>query len=181
MAADPRENPTVYEHPTLENIPIPGTRVVRTQGGERSMKVEQQQQPGYAGAFTTVKIEDMATITYRIDCADKAARDAVKAWLPAMRAAQKARPKPTAFAFYDPALEHNEIKSVIVSLIGGWDHNEKTDMWSVVITFAESKKRVPVGGGAGPRAKTEIEKKIEELNAANKQLQKELADMDKGK
>lgn len=161
MAADPQENPTVYEHPTIGNFPIPGTRVVRTAGGERSMKVEQQQQPGFAGAFTIVKIEDMATITYRIDCADKPARDAVKAWLPAMRAAQKARPKPTAFAFYDPALEHNEIKNVIVQLVGGWDHNEKSGMWSVNITFAEWKKRVPVGGGAAPRAKNANEEKME--------------------
>jgi len=181
MAADPDENPTVYEHPTLDDVPIPGTRVVRTQGGDRQMKVEQQQQPGFAGAFTIVKIEEMAALSYAIECADKAARDAVKAWLPAMRAAQKKRPKPTAFRFYDPALEHNEIKNVVVQQIGGWTKDDKSGKWTVTIAFAEWKKRVPIGGGAAPRAKTEIEKQIEEQNAQGKALRAQLDALGKSK
>lgn len=181
MAADPQDNPTIYEHPTLDSIPIPGTRVVRTGGGERTMKVEQQQQPGFAGAFTLVKIEDMATVSYRIDCADKPARDAVNAWLPAMRAAQKSRPKPTVFRFYDPALEHNEIRNVIVQRVGGWQKDDKSGMWSVDVALAEWKKRVPIGGAAGPRPKSDIEKQIEDLNAQNKALDAQLAALKKGK
>ena len=185
MAADPLDNPTIYEHPTLEGVPIPGTRVVRLQGGDRDMKVEQQQQPGFAGAFTVVRGEEMALMTYRIECADKASRDAVRAWLPAMRAAQKARSggyfKPTAFRFSDPAIEHNEVKSVVVKTIGGWERTEKSNLWSVTVTFAEWKKRIPVGGGAAPRAKNEIEQKIEDLNNQNKALEKQLAAMNKGK
>lgn len=176
MAADPQDNPALYEHPTLDNIPIPGTRVVRTGGGERTMKVEQQQQPGFAGAFTLVKMEDMATVSYRIDCADKPARDAVNAWLPAMRAAQKSWPKPTVFRLYDPALEHNEIRNVIVQKVGGWQKEYKSGMWSVDIALAEWKKRVPIGGVAKPRPKSEAEKEIEQLKPVRYRLSGQVAD-----
>lgn len=181
MAADPSENPTIYEHPALENVPIPGTRVVRTGGGERSQKVEQQQQPGFAGAFTLVKIEDMATVSYRIECADKPARDAVRSFLEVLRKGQKQRPRPAVYRFSDPALEHNEIRSVVVSSLGGWTKADPSGLWSVEVTFSEWKKRVPVGGAAAPRAKTDTEKQIEALNEQNKQLEKQLAAMNKGK
>lgn len=185
MAADSSENPGIYEHPTLDGIPIPGTCVTRQQGGDRDIKVEQQQQPGFAGAFTMVRGEEMALVTYQIECVDKASRDAVRAWLPAMRAAQKARQggylRPTAFRFSDPALEHCEIRSVIVKTIGGWVRVKPSNKWTIDVTFAEWKKRVPIGGAAGPRAKSEVEKLIEDVNAQNKALEKQLAAMNRGK
>ncbi|MFO0588839.1 MAG: hypothetical protein U0441_14915 [Polyangiaceae bacterium] len=181
MAADPSEAPNLWDHPTLEGQPIPGTRVVRTSGGDRSQKVEQQQQPGYAGAFTMVKLEDMATVSYRIECVDKAARDAVKPFLEVLRKGQKQRPKPAVYRFSDPALEHNEIRSVVVQSIGGWTRDEKRNLYSVDLVLAEWKKRVPVGGPTAPRAKTDIEKQIEALNDENKKLASRLDAMNKGK
>ena len=69
----------------------------------------------------------------------------------------------------------------LVQSIGGWDHDTKSGMWSVVVIFAEYKKRVPMPTGAGPRAKTDVEQKIEQLNAENKVLEKQLAAVQKGK
>lgn len=181
MAAHPSENPTLYEHPTLENVPIPGTRVVRTGGGERSQKVEQQQQPGFAGAFTLVKLEDMATVSYRIECADKPAWEAVIPFLQVLRKGMRQRPKPAQYRFSDPALEHNEIRSVVVQSIGGLTKTDPSGLWSVEVTFAEWKKRVPVGGPTAPRDDSEFDNKVKGLNARDAAADKAYDAMKKGK
>lgn len=174
MAADPEDNPTIWEHPTLDGIPIPGTRVVRTGGGERELKIEQAQQVGYAGAFTAVRGEEMVIIGYRIECADRATRAAVVPWLAVMRMGQEKKAagstgqifKPAVYRFYDPALEHNRIGSVVVHKIGGWYRpNEKSNLWAVDVSFKEWKKSVKIGGTVAPRAKTDNEKTIEDLRA----------------
>lgn len=184
MAADPEDNPTIWEHPTLEGIPMPGTRVVRTGGGDRELKIEQAQQVGYAGAFTAVRGEEMVVIGYRIECADRATREAVKPWLQVMRLGQEKRGvgttgqifKPAVYRFYDPALEHNKINSVVVHKIGGWYRpSEKSNLWAVDVSFKEWKKSVKIGGAVAPRAKSEMEQKIDDLNTQNKVLEKQLA------
>jgi len=186
--ADISITPDAFDHPTLDGIPIPGTRVVRLDGGDRDMQVEQQRQPGVAGAFTVVRGEEMMLISYDIECADKKTRDEVNAFLPAMRQAQKRRAfggvngsffQPTVFRFYDPALEHNEITSVIVKLVGGWRHELPSRMARVKLVFAENKRRVPIGGLAAPRPKSEIETQIAAINESNKALEKQLATMQK--
>lgn len=183
MAADPEDNPTIWEHPTLEGIPIPGTRVVRTGGGERELKIEQAQQVGYAGAFTAVRGEEMVIIGYRIECADRATRAAVNPWLVVMRKGQEQKAagstgqifKPAVYRFYDPALEHNRINSVVVHKIGGWYRpNEKSNLYAVDVSFKEWKKSVKIGGAVAPRAKSETEKAIEDVSAQNKALAKQL-------
>lgn len=181
MAADPEDVPALYDHPTIEGVPLPGTRVVRTGGGERSMKVEQMQEVGYAGAFTVAKIEDMATVTYRIDCADRDTRAATRSFLEVLRKGQKQRPKPAVYRFSDPALEHNEVRSVVTQKIGPWVPSQPSGMWSVEVSFSEWKKRVPIGGSVAPRAKTGLEKELEEANATNKALKDKLDAMAKDK
>lgn len=176
MAADPIDNPALWDHPTLDGIPIPGTRVVRTGGGERELKIEQAQQVGYAGAFTAVRGEELATVAYRIEAVDKPTRQAVNAWLAVIRNAQERKApgvsgsffKPTAYRFSDPALEHLKISSVIPHKIGGWYRpNEKSGLYCVDVSFKEWKKPVKIGGTVAPRAKTETEKAIEDERAAN--------------
>lgn len=183
MAADPEDNPTIWEHPTLDGIPMPGTRVVRTGGGERELKIEQAQQVGFAGAFTAVRGEEMVTISYRIECADKATRAAVVPWLVVMRMGQEKKAtgsvgqifKPAVYRFYDPALEHNRIGSVVVHKIGGWYRpNEKSNLWAVDVSFKEWKKSVKIGGTVAPRAKSDRENAIEGIETRKAEVKKAL-------
>lgn len=180
--ADPRDNPGAYDHPTFDGKGTPGARAQRVSGGERSAKVEQVQSPGFAGAFTKpAVIEDMATVSYRIDCANQAERAETRVWLEMLRHGQKQRPKCRVYQFFDPALEHCEIHNVIVKSLGGWDHDKKSGMWSVVVAFAEYKRPVPLPTGAGPRAKTEAETKIERAQENRDDAKERLANMKKGK
>lgn len=190
MAADPLDNPEIWTRPTLDGVPIPGTRVVMTSETARAMKVEQAQQVGYAGAFTAVRGEEMPTLDYRIECADQATRAAVRTWLEVMRIGQKQRAqgtvgsifKPATYRFQDAHVEHLEIKLVICARIGRWYRpNERSNLWAVNVSFAENKKPIKIGGTTAPRAKTEVEQKIEELNAQNKALEKHLESLGKDK
>lgn len=183
MAADPLDNPELWTRPTLDGIPIPGTRVVCTAGGDRTLKVEQAQQVGYAGAFTAVRGEEMPTLTYRIECADRATREAVKPWLEVMRLGQQKKGqgivgqifKPATYRFQDAHVEHNGINQVIMKRIGRWYRpNEKSNLWAIDVEFAENKKPVKIGGQVKARAKTDVETKIEDLSAQNKALDKQL-------
>lgn len=180
--ADPRDNPGAYDHPTLDGQGTPGARATRVSGGGRSSKVEQVQSPGFAGAFTKpAVIEDMATVSYRIDCANKADFTEVRVWLEMLRRGQKQRPKCRVYQFYDPALEHCEIHNVIVQSLGGWDHDKKSGMWSVVVAFAEYKRPVPMPTGAATRAMSDTAKDIVAVNAVGDALQAQIDNVGKGK
>lgn len=189
MAADPTDNPTLWDHPTLDGIPIPGSRVVRTSGGEIELKIEQAQQVGYAGAFTAVRGQELATVAYRIEAVDKPTRQAVMAWLAVIKVGMEKRAtgsaggsifKPQVYRFSDPAVEHLKIGSVIPHKMGSWYRpNEKSGLYAVDVSFKEWKKPIKIGGTVAPRAKTETEKQIEDFTAQNKALRDKLDAMNK--
>lgn len=170
--SNPIEDPDLYNCITLDGTRSPGLADLDGNGGDRGQKWENQQAPGFAGAITIFKGEEISEVAYRFtlwEIPHFAAWDVFAAML---RAGTKKRP-PRVYALVDPAVSHNEIKAVAVANVGALKRIAASK-WAVVVRFTEYRKPKIAGGPIKP-AQSEQEKLNEALNSENKALATELA------
>jgi hypothetical protein len=175
----PFEVPEIYNAPTLDGIAMRGLWKI-TSGAERITKLEQVQSPQYAGAFTIVRLEEMVNLEYKVEVITNDDYKWLQTMLQVFRQGQKLRaPKgPRTYKLEDPTIAHLEVRLVGLSKLTKLEHVGK-GKHVTTIGFGEWKKKVPFGGPPAARPKTELEQKIEELNAENKALATQLATQQK--
>lgn len=117
-----------WSRPTLDGVPLPGTYVVCT-----SVSLL----PPLAG-------QTRRRVSYRIECANKATREAVRAWLDAMR-----NEGMVPHLLHDPRLSSLALDRVISATIGAWYRPPTTRRhWVIEVAFQEP-VHVHVHGEAG--------------------------------
>lgn len=176
--SNPIEDPGLYNYILLSGTRSPGLAELES-GGERSLKWENQQAPGFAGAISICKGEEISEVSYRFTFWKV---EHFTAWetvfAPMLRAGMKKRP-PRVYELSDPAVSHNEIKAVAGANVGPLKKIGPSK-WAVVVKFHEYRKPKATGGPIKP-AQTAQEKENEALNADNKALDKQLAAMQAAK
>lgn len=175
--SNPIQEPTLYDYITLSGTRSPGLCVLEG-GGDRSQKWDSQQAPGFAGAITIFKGEEIGEVSYQFILWKV---EHFKAWddfAAMLRAGTKKRP-PRVYDLSDPAVSHNEIKAVAVASVGAMKKIGPSK-WGPVVKFTEYRKPKPTGGPIKP-AQTAQEKENEALNTENKALDKQLAAMQAAK
>jgi hypothetical protein len=163
---DPISNPAAFERITLNDKEIP-LFCERSEGGDREWVIEQQQSPGYAGAYTAVKNERLSSVTYRFHLWLPSHFVLFRPWLDTFRAGQKRRP-PRTYTVNDLSIEHNEIKQLVVRRISPLV-KVSPGRYAYDIGGDEYRKRRPIGGVAVP-AKTEAERELEATRAEGVRL-----------
>jgi hypothetical protein len=166
----PFENPTAYNSITIEGVDTPGLCTFKG-GGDRKLKIEGQQAPGFTGAFTVCRGEELPTIDYEIHVWTKEDYRALQELAAKLRAAQKKRP-PKILELVDLAVAHNEIARVVVASVGAFT-SPKTGKWFLPVSFAAWQKRKPIGGVPKPPL-TEAQMEIERLGQENPRLEQQL-------
>lgn len=169
--SNPIETPSVYNYYLLGGVRSPGLAVIDS-GGDRTQKWENQQAPGFTGQVTIFRGEEPSKVSYTHTLWTKEHFDAMDSFLATLRAGTKKRP-PQVYDLSDPALSHNEIKSVAVATIGALK-KASASKWTIQIEYTEYRKLKAAGGAVKP-AQTDQEKENEALNNQNKALEKELA------
>ena len=169
--SNPIEDPSLYNYFTLDGERSPGLAVLES-GGDRGQKWENQQAPGFAGAITIFKGEEISKVSYQIVLWEVAHFAAWEAFAATLRAGAKKRP-PRVYALSDPAVAHSEIKAVSLANLGPLKKIGPSK-WAYVVEFTEYRKPKAAGGPIKP-AQNEQEKANEALNAENKALEKQLA------
>jgi hypothetical protein len=175
----PITTPGAFDFITLDGQRTPGT-CKRTSGGNRSYKIDDAQAPGFGGAYTIFRFEEISKIVYRFSvwydpgkptAESVAAYAALEAFLASLVAGNKKRP-PKSYRFLDLYLGHNGIGSVIVADVGGIEKDEGKMRWSAEVRFSEHKKLRIFGGK--PREKTAQEKDNESKEDRNQKAREEL-------
>lgn len=177
----PFQIPAAYDTIVLDTVPMRGLWK-RAGGGERVQKIEQVQAPGYLGAFTIARLEEMVTLDYEVEVITDADYAWLKTTLQVFRQGMKLRPPkgPRVYKIQDLTVEHCEVDKVVCGRLTPIKHLGK-GKHSTFITFAEWKKKVPTGGPPAARPKTDVEQEVERMNAENKALEKQLASLRTGK
>jgi len=171
MDANPFTNPKAYDTIELDGVETPFCELV--DGGDRSHTWEAQKSPGYAGAYSVSRGENISTVSYRFVALNRAEYEALKTFINGLRIGQKKRP-PKTWRITDLALESTEIRDVAVESISPYQQEKGKQKWSVVVKFFEYKKRIPMGGRVKPPEKDELDTAIEQMTAENKALQSQL-------
>jgi hypothetical protein len=170
---DPITNPTAFDRITLDGREV-AVLAEATDGGDREQVVEQQQSPGFAGAYTVVKQEKLSALTYRFHCWLPAHFQALRPWLDTFKAGRKKRP-PRVYVLGDLSVEHNEIKQVICSKVSRLIKVSQ-GRYAYDVHFDEYRKRRPIGGVAVPGL-TATDIAIIGFEVANPALQAQLNSM----
>lgn len=166
--ANPLLTPSAYDKITLDKAPSPGF-VKRTSGGDRPYKIDQAQAPGFMGAYTLFRYEELANIEYRFFVwydPGKGVKGFVaeyaklEAFLAQLNRGNKSRP-PKAYVFQDLYLSHNAINSIVAQSIGPIEKDHEKLLWSAAVRFAEY-KRLNLFGGAPKPPQNEQEKRLQE-------------------
>jgi hypothetical protein len=173
MIIDPITNPTANDRITLDGKEVP-VLCERMEGGDRKQAVEQHRSPGYAGAYTVVKGEDLSAVTYRFHLWKPRHFQDFRPWLDTFKAAMKKRP-PRVFTLGDPSVAHNEIKQVIIGSMSA-RVTVARGRYAYDIGFHEYRKRRPIGGVAVP-AKDKDDEANQARMARNENASATLASM----
>jgi hypothetical protein len=169
---NPIDQPWLYDYITLDDEKI-AVLVKRTGGFDREQVVEQQQSPGYAGAYTVVKQEKLIEGTYRFMCWEPAHFTTMGALIARFNAGKQKRP-PRVYRLGDPAVAHNQLKQIVIGKISPLiEVSHSPIMYAYDIGVYEYRKRKPIGGVAVPE-KTATDKQIELVAAQNAALQGQL-------
>ena len=177
----PFEVPRAYDTIALDGVPLRGL-VKLTGGGERIQKIEQVQAPGYLGAFTIIRLEEMITIDYSIEVWTNEDYNWLRTFLQVLRQGMKLRPPrgPRVYELQDLSIEHLDIKRVAVGKLTPIKHLGK-GKHGTIIGVGEWKKKVPIGGAPSALPKSPVEQEVERMNAENKALAAQLTSLKKGK
>lgn len=170
--ADPWTTPGLYDRITLDGEEVACLAMI--DGGDRTSPIEQQQSPGYAGAYTLAKWERLSEVTYEFRMWEPEHLTTMRAWIARLHAGRKKRPHPKVWRLGDRRLEHNAITQVCTETISRLIQPEAgVQLYVFRVVFKEYGKRRPLGGVALP-AKTETDKQIEFVAAQNAALAKQL-------
>lgn len=172
--ANPIESPSLYNYFLLAGVRSPGLATLDS-GGERAQKWEDQQAPGFSGKVTIFRGEEISKVSYTLTLWSVEHFNALDTYLATLRAGTKKRP-PRVYDLVDPAISHNEIKSVAVASIGPLK-KAAPGKWEVKFEFTEYRKLKAAGGAIKP-ATTQQQKDNEKDAQTVKALQTELAAMD---
>jgi hypothetical protein len=167
---NPLDNPTAFDTFALDGISPPGLTMLKG-GGNRKDKFENQQAPGFAGAFTVFRMEEISAIDYEIVVWTPEHFEKLRSFLDLLNTGRKKRP-PKIWKLTDPRVAHNNITDVCVVDVSALQR-VGPGKYSLGIAFTEYRKRKPYGG-APKRAKSELEKKVEAQNEENKALRAQL-------
>lgn len=163
--------PTACDCFTLDGARSPGIARL-TGGGNRAENWQNQQGPGFTGAFTVFRYEEISTVTYEIRLLTPEHCDDFDTWIAMLNAGKDQRPNPRVYTIVDPRIAHNGITMVSYadsSPIKQPTPGEARHVYE--IKFTEVKRRKPTGGVAKP--KNALEEKIRVLNGINAGLTKE--------
>ena len=166
----PLEQPYVYDTITLDQQLVALACIIKG-GGGRTVEFQNQQAPGFGGAFTVMRMEQISTVDYEFHM-----------WLPVhfqawdrlvamLNAGRKKRP-PRVYKLGDLRLAGTEITDIACVGIGP-QFIVTPGKWGRVVKFTEYRKRRPIGGPLAP--KSAREEKIDALNTENKALEVQLA------
>jgi hypothetical protein len=139
----PFENPEAYDSITLDGVDTPGLCTFKG-GGDRKRKIESQQAPGFGGAFTLDRGEEVPSIDYEIHVWTLDQYKALQVLAAKLRQTQKSRP-PKVIQLVDLAIAHNEIARVVCEVLGAFQ-SSKPGRWFLPVKFIEWRKRKPLGG-----------------------------------
>lgn len=169
--SNPIQNPGGYDYFTLDGVKSPGVSRIKS-GGDRAENWQNQQAPGFAGAFTVFRYEEISKVTYEIVLLSQ---DQFAAWetFVAMLNEGKDRRPPRVYTLVDLRVAHNKITSVAYASASALQQPTPGEAkWIFEVTFTEYKKRKPTGGPVQP-PRNSIEQKIDALNKENQALTKE--------
>jgi hypothetical protein len=169
----PRTAPTAHDIFTLDGLASPGLSRIEG-GGDRVMDWQDQQAPGFAGAFSFQRFEKIATVTYLIELWEDEHFLRWEAWIAMLNEGRQRRP-PRAYTLVDLRLSHNAITTVGLESCSAQKLIRPT-VWGYSLTFHEFRKRQPVGGPLRPPDRQDVE--LERLNAEAKALDAQLAGLE---
>lgn len=164
----PLEQPFAYDTITLDQQLVALACIIKS-GGEREMDFQIQQAPGFGGAFTVMRLEQISAVEYEFHM-----------WLPVhflawdglvamLNAGRKKRP-PRVYKLGDLRLAGTEITDIACVGIGP-QFIVSPGKWGRVVKFTEYRKRRPVGGPLRPGPLDAAVKDAQaDLAAANKDL-----------
>ena len=139
----PFDTPSAYDFFTLDGEESPLCYI--NSGGHRIQQVQKQQAPGFGGAFTVFRIEEISDVEYEFPAWNAAQYAVVKAFAAKLVAGSRKRPV-KAYKFLDLRLEHIGIKLVSPFDISPLDKSKGSQMRRLLVKFVESKKLQPFGG-----------------------------------
>jgi len=177
--SNPIDQPWLYDYITIDDEKVP-VLVKHASGFDREVVVEQQQSPGYAGAYTVVKQEKLMEGTFRFMCWLPAHFATMDALIARFNAGKLKRP-PRVYRIGDAAVAHNQLKQIVIGKISPLiEVSHSPIMYAYDIGVFEYRKRRPIGGVAVPE-KTADDTKIELQEATNKAGAEALASMEKAR
>ncbi|MFT3773015.1 MAG: hypothetical protein QM820_47130 [Minicystis sp.] len=169
--SDPIRNPTAYDFFTIDGVKSPGVSRIKS-GGDRAENWQNQQAPGFAGAFTVFRYEEISKLTYEIDLFSTEQFAEWETFVAMLNEGKDRRP-PRVYTLVDLRVAHNKITSVAYASVSALQQPTPGEAkWTFEVTFTEYRKRKPTGGPVQP-PRNSIETKIDELNKDNAALTKQ--------
>jgi hypothetical protein len=139
----PFDTPGAYDYFTLDGEKSPLCYI--TVGGHRIQQVQKMQAPGFGGAFTVFRIEEISEVEYEFPAWNAAQYKLIETFAEKMAAGARKRPV-KAYKFLDLRLRHIGIKQVSPFDLGPLDKAKGSQMRRFTCKFIESKKLAPFGG-----------------------------------
>jgi hypothetical protein len=115
--SNPLQHPGLSDKIKINGIENPGLARLKS-GGDKSVEVDIQQQPGFIGAIAIFKKENLSKLTYSIELWRVEQFAEWSKFAAMLHAARKRKPKPQILPLVDPRIEHNDIKQIYVVGIG---------------------------------------------------------------
>jgi hypothetical protein len=148
----PLDNPDVWSHIVVAGVSSPG--ICTVSGAERKWKWEKKEAKGKSGASVTGGNKELAEPSFTLKLWRRGAVDHIADWSAFRPTLGTPDPNnPVALDVYHPALEANEIRSVVVQEIGPLTDKGK-GMWEVTVKLLEYRKPEPASGTPGSSKST---------------------------
>jgi len=171
MTTSPITNPTAYDTPTLSGKPFPGlTRITECNG--RQLEWQEQQAPGFSGAFVVFRGEKLVHVTYIVELWTDAHFQAWDPFEKSLAQGKDRRPVAT-YRLVDLRLKGLKIPQVSLAVLP-YQEQIAPGKWGYKVAFQEN-KRLNLFGGPVKAPQNEREQQIAALDLANKGLRDELA------
>jgi len=171
MSTNPFDSPDAFDFFTLDKVKSPLCYI--TSGGHRIQQVQKLQAPGFGGAFTAFRIEEISDVEYEFVAWDASQYAVIEAFAEKLVAGSRKRPVKS-YTFLDLRLRHIGIKQVSPYDISPIDKPKGSQLRRFTCKFVESKKLVPFGGVPSAAPANEHQVKIAGQKAEVEALRQEL-------
>ena len=146
----PLTNPQSYDVFTLDGKASPGLSRIKG-GGNRAEEWQDQRAPGFAGAFTVFRGEQLTKISYDLELWMPEHFAAWDQWIAMLSEGKDRRPNPRLYTLVDLRTAHNKVVTVSYAEVSAM-LNPSPGKWVYSVDLKEVKKREPIGGPIlGPR------------------------------